>query len=103
MKHAVESQFKSIFKALPAEILLLSVDDYKILAATSSYLQSRMLNETDISDIDFTGAIIDNLTLEETTFSNLKVSENFPVKFSKSGKLTEVTDSWSLEKLINLI
>ncbi len=68
-----------------------------------SYFGTCSFYVTDISDIDFTGAIIDNLTLEETTFSILKVSENFPVKFSKSGKLTEVTDSWSLEKLINLI
>jgi uncharacterized protein YjbI with pentapeptide repeats len=68
-----------------------------------SYFGTCSFYETDISDIDFTGTIIDNLTLEETTFSNLKVSENFPVKFLKSEKLTEATDSWSLEKLINLI
>jgi len=68
-----------------------------------SYFGTCSFYETNISDIDFTGAIIDNLVLKETTFSNLKVSETFPVKFSKSGKLTEVTDSWSLENLINSI
>jgi uncharacterized protein YjbI with pentapeptide repeats len=68
-----------------------------------SYFGTCSFYETNISDIDFTGAIIDNLVLKETTFSNLKVSETFPVKFSKSGKLTEVTDSCSLENLINSI
>ena len=67
-----------------------------------SYFGTCNFCETDISDIDFTGAIIDNLRLEDTTFSNLRVSENFPVKFWKLGKLTEVTDSCSLKKLINL-
>lgn len=68
-----------------------------------SYFGTCSFYETNISDIDFTGAIIDNLVLKKTTFSNLKVSETFPVKFSKSGKLTEVTDSWSLENVINSI
>ena len=67
-----------------------------------SYFGTCNFCETEISDIDFTGAIIDNFSLEDTTFSNLRVSENFPVKFWKLGKLTEVTDSCSLKKLINL-
>ena len=45
-----------------------------------------------ISNIDFTGTIIDNRILKETTFSDLKVSETLPVKVSKSERLTEVTD-----------
>lgn len=68
-----------------------------------SYFGTYSFYETNISNIDFRGAIIDNLVLKETTFSNLKVSETFPVKFLKSGKLIEVTDSWSLENVINSI
>ena len=67
-----------------------------------SYFDTCNFYETKISDIDFTGAIINNLRSEDTTFSNLIVSENFPLKFSKLGKLTEVTDFCSLKKLINL-
>ena len=65
-----------------------------------SYFGTCSFYETNISNIDFTGAIIDNLILKETTFSNLKVSETFLVKLSKSGILTEVVDSWNLDNLI---
>ena len=67
-----------------------------------SYFGTCSFYKSDISDIDFTGAIIDDLRLEGTTFSNLRVSENLLVKFCKLRKLTEVTDSCSLKKLINL-
>lgn len=55
------------------------------------------------TDIGFTGAIINNLTLEEIAFSNLKVSEKFPIKFSQSGKLTEVIDCWGFREVNILV
>lgn len=74
-----------------------------VISVRWSYFGTCSFYETNVSDIDFTGAIIDNLVLKETIFSNLKASETFPVKFSKLGKLIEVTDSRGLENIINSI
>ena len=46
--------------------------------------------------------VLDTFKTKDTTFLNLKFDESLPIKFWKSGKLTEVTDSCSLKKLINL-
>lgn len=68
-----------------------------------SYFGTCNFYSTTINDIDFTGAIIDNLILKKTAFSNLKVSESFPVKFVESEKLIKVTDSKNLKNLINSV
>jgi hypothetical protein len=52
-------------------------------------------------EIDFTGAILDNLSIRKSIFSLLKISKNFAVKFYRTGKLTEVNDAQQLEKLLN--
>lgn len=67
-----------------------------------SYIENCEFIKTKLSDITFTGTVIDTFKTKDTTFLNLKFDESFPIKFWKSGKLTEVTDSCSLKKLINL-
>ena len=67
-----------------------------------SYFGDCNLFTTKMSKIDFTGAILDNLSFKKSIFSLLKVSKNFPVKFYRTGKLIEVNDAQQLENLLNL-
>lgn len=67
-----------------------------------SYFGDSSLFVTEMSEIDFTSAILVNLSLITSVFSLLKVSKNFAVKFYSTGKLTEVNDAQQLQKLRNL-
>ena len=67
------------------------------------YLDNCEFPETKLSDINFTGTVIDTLKTKNTTFLNLKFCESFPVKFWKSGKLTKVKDFSRFAKLLQAL
>ena len=56
--------------------------------------------ETKLDDINFEATIISGLKTKDTTFLNLYFSERFPMNFWKSNQSSEITDSFSFDKLL---